>query len=161
MNPRQLLRRLAQGHFQNVDFADAVRLVEELWFVYDHTQGSHHFYRHEAKQIVINLQPKRGEAKAYQLRDLIRLIERYDLRMGGRVMGRRDYHINIFYSEEDACYVADLPDFEFCSAFGDTTEEALAELKVAKEGWMETAKKAGIPIPEPRYRPAIYQALVP
>jgi predicted RNase H-like HicB family nuclease len=76
-------------------------------------------------------------------------------------MGRRDYHINIFYSEEDDCYVADLPDFEYCSAFGDTLEEALAEMRVAKEGWIATAKNAGIAIPEPRYRPGIYQALVP
>ena len=39
----------------------------------------------------------------------------------------KDYHINIFYSEEDECYVADLPDFEYCSAFGDTPEEAEGE----------------------------------
>jgi predicted RNA binding protein YcfA (HicA-like mRNA interferase family) len=83
MNLRQLLRCLAQGHFPSVEFADAVRLVEELGFVYDHTQGSHQFYRHEAKQLVINLQPRRGEAKPYQLRDLVRAIEPYDLRIGG------------------------------------------------------------------------------
>jgi len=37
----------------------------------------------------------------------------------------RDYHINIFYSEEDGGYIADIPDLEACSAFGDTPEEAL------------------------------------
>ncbi len=39
-----------------------------------------------------------------------------------------DYHINIFYSAEDGCYVADLPDLEYFSAFGETPEEALADL---------------------------------
>ena len=34
----------------------------------------------------------------------------------------KDYHINIFYSEEDRAYVADIPDLKFCSAFGDTPE---------------------------------------
>ncbi len=69
-----------------------------------------------------------------------------------------DYHINIFYSAEDACYVADLPDFEYCSAFGATPEEALAELKVAREAWLAVAREKGDPIPEPRYRPLLYLA---
>ena len=69
----------------------------------------------------------------------------------------RDYHINIFYSEEDAGYIADLPDLEFCSAFGDSPQEALAELEVAKQAWLETARELGRPIPAPRYRPFIYQ----
>jgi predicted RNase H-like HicB family nuclease len=74
-------------------------------------------------------------------------------------MSSWDYHINIFYSAEDGCYVADIPDLETCSAFGDTPAEALAELEVAKEGWLETAREHAEPITEPRYRPAIYQAL--
>ena len=69
----------------------------------------------------------------------------------------RDYHINIFYSEEDGGYIADLPDLEFCSAFGESPQEALAELEVAKRAWLEAARKLGKPIPEPRYRPFIYQ----
>ena len=68
------------------------------------------------------------------------------------------YHINIFYSHEDGCWLADLPDFEHCSAFGDSPEEALAELQLARETWVEAAKAAGDPIPEPRYRPLIYRA---
>lgn len=69
-----------------------------------------------------------------------------------------DYHINIFYSDEDGGYIADVPDLEACSAFGHTPEEALAELEKAKEAWIEAAREAGKPIPKPRYRPAIYQA---
>jgi predicted RNase H-like HicB family nuclease len=67
-----------------------------------------------------------------------------------------DYHINVFYSEDDAAYVADIPDLEACSAFGSSAEEALAEVERAKQAWLDAAREAGRPIPEPRYRPAIY-----
>ncbi len=69
----------------------------------------------------------------------------------------KDYHINIFYSEEDGGYVADIPDLKACSAFGNTPEEALAEVTLAKAAWLEAAESAGKPAPMPRYRPAIYQ----
>ena len=69
----------------------------------------------------------------------------------------RDYHINLFYSEEDGGYIADIPDLDACSAFGNTPAEALAEVLKAKAAWLAAAKDAGKPIPEPRYRPAIYQ----
>ncbi len=69
-----------------------------------------------------------------------------------------DYHNNIFYSDEDGGYIADIPDLEACSAFGHTPEVALAHLEKAKGAWLEAAREAGKPIPKPRYRPAIYQA---
>lgn len=69
-----------------------------------------------------------------------------------------DYHINIFYSEEDAAYVADIPDLDACSAFGQTPEEALREVERAKQLWLDAARAAGKAVPSPRYRPAIYQA---
>jgi predicted RNase H-like HicB family nuclease len=69
----------------------------------------------------------------------------------------RDYHINIFYSEEDGGYIADLPDLNACSAFGTTPEEALSEVQLAKKIWLETAKAEGKTIPTPRYRPVIYE----
>ncbi len=68
-----------------------------------------------------------------------------------------DYHINIFYSEEDGGYIADVPDLESCSAFGESPAEALRELEKAKKAWLEAAREADKPVPEPRYRPAIYQ----
>lgn len=68
-----------------------------------------------------------------------------------------DYHINIFASPEDGGYVADIPDLACCSAFGATPEAALAEVQLAKAAWLEAARESGKPIPEPRYRPAIYQ----
>ena len=67
-----------------------------------------------------------------------------------------NYFISIFYSEEDEGFIADIPDLRFCSAFGETPEEALREVQIAKEAWLETARNNGKPIPKPRYRPAIY-----
>jgi len=69
----------------------------------------------------------------------------------------KDYHINVFYSEPDACYVADIPDLKYCSALGETPEKAVREVQKAKKLWLEAAKKVGTPIPVPTYRPAIYQ----
>ena len=70
----------------------------------------------------------------------------------------KEYHINVFHSEDDKCWVADIPDLKSCSAFGDTAEEALREMQIAKKAWLALAKKHGDPIPKPRYMPAIYQA---
>jgi predicted RNase H-like HicB family nuclease len=67
-----------------------------------------------------------------------------------------DYHINVFYRDEDRGYIADIPDLKSCSAFGATPEEALREVLIAKDAWLETARKHRKPIPKPRYRPAIY-----
>lgn len=69
----------------------------------------------------------------------------------------QDYFISIFYSEEDEGYIADVPDLRFCSAFGETPEKALQEVQIAKAAWLEAARKSGKPIPQPQYRPAIYQ----
>ena len=49
----------------------------------------------------------------------------------------RDYHINIFYSEEDEGYIADIPDLDSCSAFGETPEQALEEVEKAKKAWID------------------------
>ncbi|MEK6372250.1 MAG: type II toxin-antitoxin system HicB family antitoxin [Acidobacteriota bacterium] len=68
-----------------------------------------------------------------------------------------DYHINIFYSDEDGGYIADVPDLDSCSAFGPTAEAALAEVERAKAAWLAAARESGKPVPEPRYRPVIYQ----
>ena len=69
----------------------------------------------------------------------------------------KHYHINIFFSEADGGYIADIPDLEACSAFGKTPSEALKQVQIAKQLWLQAAKSKRKPIPKPRYRPAIYQ----
>lgn len=71
-------------------------------------------------------------------------------------MTQHRYHINVFWSAEDECWIADVPDLRPCSAHGDNPSQAIAEAEVAIALWLETAKEHGLTIPEPRYRPAIY-----
>ncbi len=70
-----------------------------------------------------------------------------------------DYYISIFYSAEDNAYIADIPDFEMCSAHGETPQEALEQVLIARDAIIAMMREKGQPLPEPRYRPAIYQAL--
>ena len=71
----------------------------------------------------------------------------------------RDYHINIFYLEDDEGDIPDIPDLEACSAFGETPDEALHEVQKAKDLWIEVARAEEKPVPPPKYRPVIYQAV--
>jgi predicted RNase H-like HicB family nuclease len=59
------------------------------------------------------------------------------------------YAIEIFSSEEDEGYIAVVPELPGCSAFGETEEEALKEIKVAIDLWLEVAEKEGRQIPKP------------
>ena len=69
----------------------------------------------------------------------------------------KDYHINIFYSDDDEGYIADIPDLKNCSAFGKTQNEALQQVLIAQKLWLEEAKNSNAEIPVPKYRPVIYQ----
>lgn len=64
------------------------------------------------------------------------------------------YPAHVFYSEEDEGFIAIAPDLPGCSAFGDTQEEAVAELRDAIEAWQVAARQAGHPVPEPSRPPA-------
>jgi predicted RNase H-like HicB family nuclease len=68
------------------------------------------------------------------------------------------YNINVFWSADDECWIADVPDLKSCSAHGETPVEAMAEVEEAIALWLEVAEEKGMPIPKPRYRPAIYAA---
>ncbi len=64
-----------------------------------------------------------GTSKTYTLGSIIwlRYLRVVGEGMNNRRMIMKDYHINIFYSEEDEGYIADIPDLKYCSAFGDTS----------------------------------------
>ncbi len=69
-------------------------------------------------------------------------------------MNTPHYHINLFWSSEDACWIADVPDLHYCSAHGETPDDAAREIRVAIDLFLESCRAHGDPIPEPRYRPA-------
>lgn len=81
MNPSRLLARVARGDLANVSFSDMRRLVEAFGFELRRTTGSHHVFVHPDVRELLNLQDARGQAKPYQIRQFLRLVERYALRM--------------------------------------------------------------------------------
>ncbi len=81
MNRRRLLRRLAQGRLRNVAFSDMVNLAQGFGFRLARVTGSHHIFAHPDIPEQINLQSVQGEAKPYQIRQFLRLVELYNLEL--------------------------------------------------------------------------------
>jgi len=67
------------GSLANVSFSDMRRLVEAFGFELRRTSGSHHVYVHPDVPELLSLQEVRGQAKPYQIRQFLRLVERYAL----------------------------------------------------------------------------------
>jgi predicted RNA binding protein YcfA (HicA-like mRNA interferase family) len=81
MNKRKLLLKILGGS-KNVRFADMVSLVEAFGFHLSRTEGSHHIFVHPEVPELVNLQNVKGQAKPYQIRQFLRLVERYRLEIG-------------------------------------------------------------------------------
>ena len=155
MKRAKLLKKLLSSS-KNISFSDAVTIVEAFGFRRDRVNGSHHIFVRDDVPELINLQKPKGKSRVVSNQTIAanrRTIQSSD---GGRRM--KDYHVNLFYSDDDAGYIADIPDLQSCSAFGETPEEALSEVLKAKKVWLEAAEANGKPIPKPSFRPLIYQA---
>jgi hypothetical protein len=85
VNERRLLKRLGQGAATNVAFADLCSLAVALGFELRRIKGSHYVFAHPSVPELINLQSLRGQAKPYQVRQLMRLVERYDLKLENKL----------------------------------------------------------------------------
>ena len=81
MSRRRLLKRLVAGALRNIAFADLVNLVEGFGFRLERVSGNHHIFSHPDLPELINMQSVSGEAKPYQIRQLLRLVERYNLKL--------------------------------------------------------------------------------
>ncbi len=81
MRPRKLLQRLRDGHLQDVRFKDVLRLAEAMGFELTRVSGSHYLLTHPQHEAQLNLQDARGEAKPYQMRQLLALADEYDLKL--------------------------------------------------------------------------------
>ncbi len=81
MNKRKLLRKILNSP-QNVKFSDMLALVEAFGFHLSRMSGSHHIFFHPGIPELVNLQNVNGQAKPYQIRQFIKLIERYNLQLG-------------------------------------------------------------------------------
>ena len=79
VKPRALLERLLAGTVTNVAFSDAQKLLVALGFDELRVRGSHHVFGRPGIPEQLNLQYRAGQAKPYQLRQLVALVRRYDL----------------------------------------------------------------------------------
>mgnify|MGYP003498261210 CR=1 FL=1 len=82
MNKRKLLQKLLNSP-TNARFDDVCRLVEGFGFRLARVSGSHHVFVHPAVDALVNLQEVGGEAKPYQVRQFLRLVERHNLTLEG------------------------------------------------------------------------------
>ncbi len=78
MKKKKLLKKIIDGS-RNVRFTDMVNLVKGFGFCLSRTEGSHHIFVHPDIPEQINLQEVKGEAKPYQVRQFIKLIEKHNL----------------------------------------------------------------------------------
>jgi predicted RNA binding protein YcfA (HicA-like mRNA interferase family) len=81
MKRRKLLKRLSEGQSRNISFGDIINVVEGFGFRLARVSGSHHIFTHPAIPELVNLQEVKGEAKPYQIRQFLRLVEKYNLRL--------------------------------------------------------------------------------
>lgn len=80
MNKAQLLQKILSGS-RNIRFGDMVALVNTFGFRLSRTKGSHHIFSHPKIPELINMQEVHGQAKPYQTKQFLNLIERYNLKM--------------------------------------------------------------------------------
>ena len=66
-------------------------------------------------------------------------------------MNTPHYHINIFWSAEVDCFIAEIPDLKHCTGQGDTPEEPLTDVMEAQDTWIVACLSAGEPLPDPEY----------
>jgi predicted RNA binding protein YcfA (HicA-like mRNA interferase family) len=78
MKPRKLLERILGGS-RNVRFADMCALVGAFGFTLSRVSGSHHIFTHPDVPELVNLQEVGGQAKPYQIRQFLKLVEEYNL----------------------------------------------------------------------------------
>lgn len=82
MAPKKTLEKALAGS-RNIRFDDLVSLAEAMGFEKKRTTGSHTIFGHPQIPELLNLQNASGQSKPYQVRQFLRLIEKYDLRIGG------------------------------------------------------------------------------
>jgi predicted RNA binding protein YcfA (HicA-like mRNA interferase family) len=78
MNRKKILQKILAGS-KNIRFSDMVNLVEGFGFTLSRTDGSHHIFTRQDIPELVNLQKIKGQAKPYQIRQFLKLVEKHDL----------------------------------------------------------------------------------
>lgn len=82
MKPEKTLTKILSGS-KNIRFSDFKSLVEAYGFRLERINGSHHIFSHPDLDELINLQSVKSQAKMYQVRQLLKLVESYNLKLEG------------------------------------------------------------------------------
>ena len=78
---RKILEKILAGS-KNIRFDDLLLLLAALGFQFNRISGSHHIFEHPKVPQPVSVQPdKNGQAKVYQLQQLLKLIEKYNLQL--------------------------------------------------------------------------------
>ncbi|WDN89203.1 hypothetical protein BuS5_02171 [Desulfosarcina sp. BuS5] len=80
MNRKKILQKILSGS-KNIKFSDMVNLVKGFGFNLSRTDGSHHIFVRPGIPELINLQNLKGQAKPYQIRQFLKLIEKHNLKL--------------------------------------------------------------------------------
>ena len=80
MNNRKLLRRILSGS-KNIRFNDFRKLIEGFGYRLDRVRGSHHIFIHDDVPELVNIQDVKGQVKPYQIRQFLKLVEKYNLQL--------------------------------------------------------------------------------
>ena len=80
MNRRKLLKKIISGS-KNIRFSDMVNLVRGFGFKLSRTEGSHHIFSRPDIPELVNLQNVKGQAKPYQIRQFLKLVEKHNLKL--------------------------------------------------------------------------------
>jgi predicted RNase H-like HicB family nuclease len=67
-------------------------------------------------------------------------------------MMKPKYEVIIYWSEDDEAFIAEVPELPGCAADGKTHRDALRNVEVVIQEWLDTARDLGRPIPKPKGR---------
>lgn len=81
MKRKNLFKRFKDGNYNNIHFSDFASLVEDYGFTLSRINGSHHIYSHKDVNELVNIQEVHGEAIPYQIKQFLKLIEKYNLQL--------------------------------------------------------------------------------
>ncbi|HLG20244.1 MAG TPA: type II toxin-antitoxin system HicA family toxin [Bdellovibrionota bacterium] len=83
MSDKKILKKILEGS-KNIRFNEFRSLIEAYGFRLSRISGSHHIFTHSDVQELVNIQEVSGQAKPYQIRQFMKLVERYNLKIKGK-----------------------------------------------------------------------------
>jgi hypothetical protein len=82
MDDQRLLRKLQDGHKNNVKYKQFLTLIKHMGFYYSHTTGDHDYFKHPKSTFEqLDLQDKDGEVKPYQINQFLHMVKKYNLNL--------------------------------------------------------------------------------